>query len=60
MRFEDHVAHCVEQVLRTVPAHVRDDVCMLGVWIDAGGTASIGWNTSRRLQENQTPWEWSQ
>jgi hypothetical protein len=56
MTFEDHVA----EVLRAIPARVREDVCMLGVWSTAQGTAVIGWNTTRRLQANGTAWEWSQ
>ena len=56
MSFEDHVA----EVLRAIPARVRGDVCMLGVWVTAQGAAVIGWNTSRRLRANGTTWEWSQ
>jgi hypothetical protein len=56
MSLADHVA----EVLRAVPARVRDDVCMLGVWITADGAAVIGWNTARRQEENRTAWEWSQ
>jgi hypothetical protein len=56
MSFEDHVA----EVLRTIPARLRDDVCMLGVWVAADGRAMIGWNTAGRLRVNGTPWEWNQ
>ena len=56
MSLEDQVA----EVLRTIPARVRDDVCMLGVWITAQRTAVIGWNTTSRLRANGTAWEWSQ
>jgi hypothetical protein len=56
MSLAEHVA----EVLRAVPARVRDDVCMLGVWITADGGAVIGWNTSRRLRTNGTAWEWNQ
>ena len=53
MSFEDHVA----EVLRAVPVRMRDDVCMLGVWVTAQGTAVIGWNTS---STNGASWEWNQ
>ena len=53
MSFEDHVA----EVLRAIPARVREDVCMLGVWVTAQGAATIGWNTARA---NGRTWEWNQ
>jgi hypothetical protein len=56
MSFEDHVA----ELLRAIPARLRDDVCMLGVWLTADGRAVLGWNTCARLRRNGTPWEWSQ
>jgi len=56
MSLADHVA----EVLRAVSARLREDVCMLGVWITAEGAAVIGWNTSRRLRANGTAWEWNQ
>jgi hypothetical protein len=56
MSFEEHV----ETVLRAVPTRKRDDVCMLGVWLTANGTAVLGWNTAARLRANGTPWEWNQ
>jgi hypothetical protein len=56
MSLADHVA----QVLQAVPTRLRGDVCMLGVWITASGSAVIGWNTSSRLRANGTAWEWDQ
>ena len=53
MELEDHVA----EVLRAVPRRARGDVCMLGVWVTAEGSAVIGWNTSSR---NGATWEWNQ
>jgi hypothetical protein len=53
MSFEDQVA----EVLRAIPARVRADVCMLGVWVTAQGTAMIGWNTTRASGRT---WEWNQ
>ena len=53
MSFEEHV----QTVLRAVPQRKRDDVCMLGVWLTAQGTAVIGWNTS---SHNRAAWEWNQ
>ncbi|WP_028067553.1 hypothetical protein [Solirubrobacter soli] len=53
MSLEDHVA----EVLRAVPPRTRGDVCMLGVWVTAQGSAVIGWNTS---SFNGAAWEWNQ
>src|SRR4051812_1920089 len=56
MSLAEHVA----EVLRAVPARVRDDVCMLGVWLTADGAAGVGWETARRAAPNGTAWEWNQ
>ena len=56
MSFEELVA----EALHAIPPRLRDDVCMLGVWVTARGAAVVGWNTSTRLSANGTAWEWNQ
>jgi hypothetical protein len=56
MSFEDHVS----EALRAIAPRQRDDVCMLGVWVTARGSAIVGWNTASRLSANGTAWEWHQ
>jgi hypothetical protein len=56
MSFEDHVVAALE----AIPPRLREDVCMLGVWVTVHGSAIVGFNTSSRLRDNGTPWEWSQ
>ena len=46
----EHVAACVEQVLRAVPASARKDVYIVSAWLGEDLTASIGWNTSRHVR----------
>jgi hypothetical protein len=47
---QDHVAVCVEHVLRAVPASAREDVYIVSAWLGEDLTASIGWNTSRHVR----------
>ena len=57
MSFEEHVA----EALHAIPPRLRDDVCMLGVWVTARRRRGRGLeHVDAGCRANGTAWEWNQ